>query len=120
MMMLIPLTKVQIQRIANNIKKVVKTGDITFLSKQSYNFLYLASGFIAHYDHSGFMYYYKNTEDLRGDILSFQSQNQWDNFRKGERDYEYYMAKKECYNAICEAIKEVPVLGNDISATLLN
>lgn len=55
--------------ITKNILLVLKTGDINRLSKKSYNFLYLMSGFIAHYNHNGFMGYYQDTEDLRRDIL---------------------------------------------------
>jgi hypothetical protein len=65
----------------------------------------LSSGFIAHYSYDGFKDYYKFVPDLERDILMFQPQNQWANFRIGERDYHYYMQKKEIYNAICEGIK---------------
>ena len=28
--------------------------------------------------------------------------NQWNNFRHGEENYEYYMSRKEVYNSICD------------------
>jgi len=87
--------------IVNNIVKACK--DISKLNKTGYNFIYLASGFIAHYDLYGFINYYKRAS-LREDILAFQSQNQWKNFHLGEKDYEYQMQKKDIYNRICEQI----------------
>jgi hypothetical protein len=38
------------------------------MRKNTYNFLYLTSGFIAHYNQGGFMDYYSNTEDLRENL----------------------------------------------------
>jgi hypothetical protein len=94
----------QIKLIVNSFKKVFNTGDINHLTKQAYNFIYLASGFIAHCDLFGFRAEYENVNDLKQDILRNQGMNQWNNFRQGERDYEYYMQKKEIYNKIVELI----------------
>jgi ribonuclease HIII len=71
------LTDRQIKLIVNNIVKVIKTGNSSLLSKQAYNYLYPASGFIAHYNIYGFQNVYKNTELLRQDILNNQCFNQW-------------------------------------------
>ena len=38
------------------------------------------------------------------DLIGFAGQNQWKNFRPGERDYEYYMAKADVYNRILAEI----------------
>jgi len=101
---LVPMTRRQMVMIANNIRKVVSTANIELLTKQSYNFLYLSSGFIAHYNLYGFRANYENTTEFANAILNKQSMNQWSNFRPGERDYEYNMAKKECYNMICDEL----------------
>lgn len=77
--------------------------DITKLNKRGYNFLYLASGFIAHYNLQGFIDYYTD-QSLAADILQNARFNTWANFRPGDNNYDYYMGKKEVYNSICEAI----------------
>ena len=98
---LVPMTLRQMKMIANNIRKVIATANIDHLTKQSYNFLYLSSGFIAHYNLYGFRAEYENTNRLANHIMDNQPHNQWNNFRPGEKDYDYYMAKKECYNMVC-------------------
>ena len=100
-MALTPLTERQKSLIVSNVVKACK--DITLLNKTGYNFLYLASGFIAHYNLYGFIDYYENAS-LKHDIISNAGQNQWKNFRPGERDYEYYMSKADVYNRILEEI----------------
>ena len=99
--MLVALTERQKTLIVNNVVKACK--DITQLNRTGYNFLYLASGFIAHYDLYGFIATYTG-RSLKRDIISFAGQNQWNNFHPGERDYDYYMAKKEVYNRILREI----------------
>ena len=96
-----PLTERQKTLIVNNVIKAVK--NIDNLNKTGYNFLYLASGFIAHYDLYGFIASYTG-KSLKQDIISYAGQNQWNNFRPGERDYDYYMAKKDVYNRILKVI----------------
>ena len=96
-----PLTERQKTLIVNNVIKAVK--NIDNLNKTGYNFLYLASGFIAHYNLYGFIASYTG-QSLKRDIISFAGQNQWNNFRPGERDYDYYMAKKDVYNRILKVI----------------
>jgi hypothetical protein len=92
-----PLTTRQKALIVSNIVKAVK--NIDNLNKTGYNFIYQCSGFIAHYDMYGFIASYTG-ESLKRDILSYAGQNQWRNFRPGERDYEYYKAKADVYNEI--------------------
>jgi hypothetical protein len=92
-----PLTTRQKQLIAKNVLAACK--DITKLNKTGYNFLYLANGFIAHYNLEGFKAYYSE-HDLQADIERNAVSNQWRNFRQGERDYDYYMEKRDCYNMI--------------------
>ena len=99
--MLEPLTERQKTLIVNNVVKAVK--NINSLNKTGYKYLYLCSGFIAHYDLYGFISHYSDYS-LKQDILSFAGQNQWKNFRPGERDYDYMMAKKDVYNRILAQI----------------
>lgn len=92
-----PLTPRQQQLIAKNVLAACK--DINKLNKTGYNFLSLANGFIAHYDLEGFKAYYSEN-DLQADIERNYMQNQWRNFRQGERNYDYYMSKRAAYNMI--------------------
>lgn len=100
-MALTPLTERQKALIVNNVVKACK--NIDNLNKTGYNFLYLCSGFIAHYDLYGFISHYSDF-NLKQDLLSYAGQNQWKNFRPGERDYEYYMSKADVYNRILAQI----------------
>lgn len=97
----------QITRIVNSIVKVVKTGNMNFLTKQAYKFLYLSSGFIAHYDIHGFRQYYRDINKLISDIVGFQEFNQWNNFMPYDKDYSYYEQKQDIYNRICDAIRSI-------------
>lgn len=104
-MALKPMTEGEKNRILRNFGLVFKNNDISLLNKYGYGFIYVASGFIAHYNLHGFIEHYGTAGELGRDILSNQSNNQWGNFREGERDYEYMMQKKEIYNQICEFAK---------------
>lgn len=87
-----------------NIIAAVK--DIDKLNKRGYNFLYLASGFIAHYNLHGFIDNYRENS-LRDNILNNQSMNTWNNFSASDKDYEYYHQKGEIYKEICNEIKDL-------------
>jgi len=100
-MALTPLTERQKSLIVSNIVKAVR--NIDNLNNTGYNFINQCSGFIAHYDLYGFIASYTG-QSLKRDILSYAGQNQWTNFRPGERDYEYMMAKKDVYNRIVQQI----------------
>lgn len=106
-MALTPLTIRQRQLIVASFRKVFQTGDISHLSKSAYNFIYLASGFIAHYNLYGFRDEYRDVDYFKQRILANLGPNQWKNFRPGERDYDYNMAKRDTYNAIAEEIINV-------------
>ena len=99
--MLEPLTERQKTLIVNNVLRACK--DITKLNGTGYNFLYLCSGFIAHYNRYGFIDYYKSNS-LVDDILQNARMNQWHNFHKGDQNYEYMMAKKDVYNRIIDGL----------------
>jgi hypothetical protein len=92
-----PLTQRQKQLIAKNVIAACK--DINKLNKTGYDFINIASGFIAHYNLEGFKAYYSE-HSLEADIERNAKANQWSNFRKGEGYYDYYMAKRDCYNMI--------------------
>jgi hypothetical protein len=102
-----PLTSREQQLITKNILAACK--DITKLNKRGYHFLYLASGFIAHYNLGGFIAYYSK-RSLQNDIERNMRNNQWSNFRQGERDADYYHSMRDCYNMILRGLlmEEVP------------
>jgi hypothetical protein len=82
------------------IKNVIAAcGNIEKLNKRGYDFLYLCSGFIAHYDIEGFKEYYRDNS-LVADIEANYAQNQWRNFKEGEKHAAYYHSKRDIYNAI--------------------
>jgi hypothetical protein len=101
-MALTPLTERQKTLIVNNVVKAVK--NIDNLNKTGYNFLYLCSGFIAHYNLYGFIAAYSNSGKLKRDLIDNAGQNQWRNFRPGEQNYDYYMSKADVYNRILAQI----------------
>ena len=89
------------QLIVDNVIKACS--DISKLNKRSYNFLYLSSGFIAHYNINGFKSYYEYNS-LQKDILINQRFNQYNNFKPDHIDYGYFMDKKDIYNSIVSKI----------------
>ena len=101
--MLLPYTERQSTLIINNVLKALK--DPSKLSKQGYKYLNLCSGFIAHYNHAGFINYYQRTGKLQRDILENLSANQWKNFTPLDRDYHYYQSKAKIYQSIVNSIK---------------
>jgi len=105
----------QIKQIVNNIQNVVMNNDITLLSKQSYDFLYLCGGFIAHYNHFGFMDHYSIVGDLVEDIIRFKNMNQWENFTLNDSDYQYYMQKRDIYNQIVDVVENVRIPYRSVS-----
>ena len=82
------------------IKNIVAAcGNIEKLNKRGYDFLNGCSGFIAHYDLEGFKDYYRDNS-LVSDLEANYAQNQWRNYREGERFADYYHSKRDIYNAI--------------------
>lgn len=100
--MLVALTERQKSLIVANVVKACE--DSSKLNGTGYHYLYLCSGFIAHYDKFGFISEYAPAGKLKRDILQNARQNQWSNFRPGERDYDYYMSKADVYNRIIAQI----------------
>ncbi len=99
--MLNPLTPTQQTRIVNNIVKATK--DIDSLNNTAYKFIMLASGFIAHYNRFGFIGHYRDYS-LKDDIIANKNNNQWNNFRPGDENFDYYKSKQEVYNRILASI----------------
>ena len=99
--MIAPLTARQQDLIVSNVLKATK--DIEALNKTGYNFLYLASGFIAHYNIHGFKAYYSG-HSLEDDILSNARSNNWNNFGPQDENYAYYMSKRDVYQRIVAGI----------------
>jgi hypothetical protein len=97
-----PITDKEKELIYKNV--VAACRDISKLNKRGYGFLYLASGFIAHFNLDGFREAFGNGDALRRAILANQDNNQWRNFRIGEQNAEYYFSKRDVYNRICAAL----------------
>lgn len=100
-MALTPYTERQATLIVNNVVRACS--DITKLNGTGYKYINLCSGFIAHFNRYGFIDHYSRNS-LREDILRNAEMNKWRNFRPGDRDYDYYMAKADIYRRIVEAI----------------
>jgi hypothetical protein len=91
------ITEKQKSLIVNNIVKACD--DIEKLNGTGYKFIYLANGFIAHYNLGGFKDYYSRN-DLARDILSNADSNRGNNFREGDQNYHYYKSKADIYTRI--------------------
>jgi hypothetical protein len=115
--MLKVIPEAQKVEIVENVVAAVK--DITKLNKVGYDFINLASGFIAHYNLNGFKDYYEDYS-LKDDILSNKNQNQWNNFHKGEENYDYYMSKKDVYNRIVAGIEYADLTSGNVNAFSFN
>lgn len=102
-MSLVALTPRQQTLIVNNVVKAVKAG-IDNLNNTGYNFIYCASGFIAHYNLYGFRAHYQQ-HSLKRDILNNLNANLWKNFHKGDQNYEYYKSKAEVYQRIVDHLE---------------
>ena len=100
-MALTALTARQQELIVKNVVNACK--NIYGLNNTGYKFISLCSGFIAHYDLYGFQEAYSDGS-LKRDIISFAGQNQWRNFRHGDRDYDYYKSKADVYAKILDQI----------------
>lgn len=92
--------------IAKNI--VAACDNIEKLNKKAYDFLNVCSGFIAHYNLNGFKDYYEDNS-LAADILENEVSNQFRNFAPGEKNYDYYMAKRDTYNKIIRGLERQTV-----------
>lgn len=104
--MLTPMSEKDFELTVENV--VGACADISKLNKRGYDYLYVASGFIAHYDIHGFKQVYSQ-QSLRQDILNNEINNQWYNFRPNEDGYSFYKQKGDIYR---EIIKRLSADGN--------
>lgn len=99
-----PISEALKARIVANVLKACQ--DITKLNRTGYNYLYLCSGFIAHYGLGGFIdHYSQQFFNLSADILFYERANVWDNFHPGEENYEYYQSRADVYRRIVQGLK---------------
>jgi len=99
------ITPRQKSLILASFKRIFSTGDIEHLTSTAYKYIYLSSGFIAHYNLYGFRDAYQNTSLLRQDILSNAQANTWSNFTPADKNYDYYMSKAEVYKELVKLAK---------------
>ncbi len=90
---------------------VLKTGDIEKLTKDCYNFTMNISGFIAHYNHYGFMDNYRNVADLIAGLENSSDISRPDYYTKdrffSEGDQaEYYASKARILTAFGELARK--------------
>lgn len=95
------LTLKQQQLIVKNVLAACK--DIRKLNGTGYKFIYLAGGFIAHYNLMGFKDNYSDGT-LSQDIKVCAHMNQFENFRDGEENAAYYHSKRDTYNSILRGL----------------
>jgi hypothetical protein len=99
----------QVDLIVNNFRKVLTTGNIQFLSKQTYEFIMNSSGFIAHYDLFGFRAEYEHTPQLAREIMQNRNNNLYLNFRPGDNYYDYMTQKALIYAKLIAVVEAVYV-----------
>lgn len=97
-----------VNSILNNLKSVFKNKDISELNRSGYNFLYLMSGFIAHYNLNGFQ---RNYSDLRDLIADLKNSSDYNDPEREVRDPYFAEQYGEEYPkskvAILKGIKEI-------------
>ena len=99
------ITEKQKSLIVNNIVRACD--DINKLNGTGYKFIYLASGFIAHYNIHGFKSNYDIVDcgySLADAILANESSNRFDNFREGDQNYHYYKSRADVYKRIVDKL----------------
>ena len=104
--MLHPHTPDKVARIINNTLEACK--DITLLTIESYRWLHLRAGFIAHFDLEGFIENYQTSLNLRENILANQIHNTSCIRSLKDRDYPYYLQQCEMYQQIVEQLLAEP------------
>jgi hypothetical protein len=98
--------------VVNNIKNIIKTGDISKLKKSTYQFLYIMSGFIAHYDINGFKYHYENVSDLVKDLKDSRDIKYCDYyyeafFQKDDYSRDYYTSKSKTLKSLADYLETI-------------
>ena len=80
------------------------------MSLESYRWLHLKAGLIAHFDREGFIEEYQTCQNLRENILANQIHNTSCNRSKKDRDYHYYLQQCEMYQQIVEKLIADPLI----------
>ena len=82
------------KRVVTNLRRVLEARDMRLLEKGSYQFVITHCGFIAHYDHGGFVATYQ--DDLPALVDGFLSQlgMGWDTFLDNKKSYLYDVSFK--------------------------
>ena len=94
--------------VVSNIRKVLDTQDMSYLSKGAYAFLITHCGFIAHYNQTGFIETYKG--DMAGFVDGFLSQMGmgWDVWLNNPRSYLYDTSYKG--KLVADIVRELVLL----------
>jgi hypothetical protein len=103
-MALIPCSPEEEQKVIRDCVKAAR--DIKSMTDRAYKYLYLAGGFIAHFNKLGFMEHYEEPGSLKKAIFEYQRENQYNNFGPKDDGYDYYMQKKKIYNTICACLRQ--------------
>lgn len=109
-MALKPITQKAATLIAKNIAKVIKKNDMSLLTKGSYNYISICSGFIAHYNLQGFKDYYTHETsvlDFYNDIMDNKSISGRTNYQVNDKNYDYYKSKADTYLLICQELENL-------------
>lgn len=99
--------KINEKGIIKSMDAVLKSGDISKLTKDCYNFTMNVSGFIAHYNHQGFMDTYSNTKDLLDDLERSSDLARPEYYMEAffqKEQAEYYQAKSRILKAFSEMV----------------
>lgn len=105
--MLHPLEPEKASRIVSGVLEACR--DITRLPMESYRWLHLRAGFIAHFDRDGFIEEYQSCQNLRDNILANQIHNTSCSRSHKDVDYPYYLQQCEMYNEIVEKLLADPM-----------
>ncbi|MDP2661319.1 MAG: hypothetical protein Q8R28_11390 [Dehalococcoidia bacterium] len=81
-------------RVVSNITRVLASGDMTLLEKGAYNFLITHCGFIAHYDHGGFIATYREDMVSFAHLFLWQMGEGWDSLLENPNSYLYDVSYK--------------------------
>jgi hypothetical protein len=103
--MLQPKTERQERAIIKNVLSACR--DIRTLSKAGYGYLYLASGFIAHYNIHGFIAHYDTPGSLRADILRYADMAGYGERAITDPDHAYYNQKTRIYRALVSELRKL-------------
>lgn len=105
--------------IYNNIKRIIETKNIDLLTKASYKFLYLTSGFIAHYDINGFKAHYSEVADLITNLKRSSDLRDYDRyikdgfFQKDDHSKDYYTSKSALYKKLYDYLEGINLTRRD-------